>query len=164
VRQIAIIWMTGASASHTKRCYDDAAWTPDGKLIATGKLTDPGLFEIDPATKNVKPIDAKVIAPFQPSVSPDGQTIAFITGGRVWLIGRDGKNLRQLFQDGRSQQRPVFSPDGTKIAAVICNQLANDVTGEVFVIDLKTHEITPLRTNTGLPLVPDTTTRLNWIR
>jgi hypothetical protein len=43
--------------------YDDAAWTPDGKLIATGKLTDPGLFEIDPATKKVTPIDALVSAP-----------------------------------------------------------------------------------------------------
>lgn len=143
--------------------YDDATWTPDGKLIATGKLTDPGLFEIDPATKKVTPIDAQVSAPFQPSVSPDGKTIAFVTGSRIWLIDRDGKNLRQLFKDGRSQQRPVFSPDSTKVAAVICNQLANDLTGEVFVIDLETQEITPLRTSTGSSLLPDTTTRLNWV-
>jgi DNA-binding beta-propeller fold protein YncE len=115
--------------------YDDAAWTPDGKLVVTGKLTDPGLFEIDPATKKVTPIDAQVSTPLQPSVSPDGKTIAFVTGSRIWLIDRDGKNLRQLFKDGRSQQRPALSPDGTKIAAVICNQLANDMTGEVFVID-----------------------------
>lgn len=143
--------------------YDDATWTPDGKLIATGKLTDPGLFEIDPATKKVTPIDARVSAPYQPSVSPDGKTIAFITGNKIFLIDRDGKNLRQLFKDGRTQQRPVFSPDGTKIAAVICNQLANDSTGEVFVIDLKTLEITPLRTSAGSSLLPDTTTRLNWV-
>ena len=81
----------------------------------------------------------------------------------MWLIDRDGKNLRQLFKDGRSQQRPVFSPDGTKVAAVICNQSANDLTGEVFVIDLKTQEITPVRTSTGSSIMPDTTTRLNWI-
>src|SRR5262245_65859661 len=36
--------------------YDDATWTPDGKLIATGKLDDAGLFEIDPTTKRVAPI------------------------------------------------------------------------------------------------------------
>jgi Tol biopolymer transport system component len=143
--------------------YDDATWTPDGKLIATGKLTDPGLFEIDPATKKVTPIDARMNAPYQPSVSPDGKTIAFITGNKVFLIDRDGKNLRQLFKDGRTQQRPVFAPDGTKIAAVICNQLANDSTGEVFVIDLKTLAITPLRTSAGSSLLPDTTTRLNWV-
>ncbi len=143
--------------------YDDATWAPDGMLIATGTLTDPGLFEIDPATKKVRPIDPKIPNPSQPSVSPDGKTIAFVTGSKIWLIDRDGKNLRQLLPDGRSQQRPAFAPDGTKIAAVICNQLANDMTGEVFMIDLKTREITPLRTSTGSSLVPDTSTRLNWV-
>jgi hypothetical protein len=148
----------------TFRGYDDAAWTPDGKLIATGALYDSGLFEIDPATKSVRPIDATVAAPLQPSVSPDGKTIAFVTGNKVWLIDRAGKNLRQLFPDGRTQQRPVFSPDGATVAFIVCNTLASDVTGEVFVIDLKTNELTPLRTSAGASLVPDTTTRLNWVR
>jgi len=89
--------------------------------------------------------------------------IAFITGNKVWLIDRDGKNLRQLFQDGRNQQRPAFSPDGTKVAFIICNQLGVDASGEVFVFDLKANDITPLRTNTGALLVPDTSTKLNWI-
>jgi Tol biopolymer transport system component len=79
------------------------------------------------------------------------------------MIGRDGKNMRQVFQDGRTQQRPVFSPDGTKIAAVICNQLSNEWTGDVFVIDLKTQELTPLRTSAGWSIQPDSTSRLNWI-
>jgi len=144
--------------------YDDAVWTPDGNLIATGALFDPGLFEIDPSTRNVRAVDPSVSSPFQPNVSPDGKTIAFITGERVWLIDRDGKNLRQLYQHGLTQQRPVFSPDSTKIAVVICNTMAYDVTGEVFVIDVTTQEITPLRTNTGSTLVPDPSTRLNWIR
>lgn len=125
--------------------------------------TDPGLFEIDPATKKVTAIDAQIGTPLQPSVSPDGKTIAFVTGNKIWLIDRDGKNLRQLLQDGRNQQRPVFSPDGTKIAFIVCNQLAVDASGEVFVIDLKTQEITLLRTSAGSSLVPDTSTRLNWI-
>jgi WD40 repeat protein len=143
--------------------YDDATWTPGGMVIATGKLTDPGLFEIDPATKKVRPIDPKIPSPSQPSVSPDGKTIAFLTGDKVWLINRDGKNLRQLYPHGMKQQRPVFSPDGTAIAAVLCNQLGNDLTGEVFVIDMKTREVTVLRMSTGSSLVPDTSTRLNWI-
>jgi WD40 repeat protein len=143
--------------------YDDATWTPDGKIIATGKLNDPGLFELDPATKNVRAIDAQLGAPFQPSVSPDGKTIAFVTGEKIWLIDRDGKNLRQLFPHGMAQQRPAFSPDGTKIAAIIVNQLGISDSGEVFVIDIETREITPIRTSAGSSLVPDTSTRLNWI-
>jgi hypothetical protein len=143
--------------------YDDATWTPDGKVIATGTLYEPGLFEIDPTTKAIRPIDAGVATPFQPDVSPDGKTIALVTGDRVWLIDRDGKNLRQLLPHGMKQQRPAFSPDGTRIAAIICNRLGNDSTGDVFVIDIKTQEITQLCTNTGLTLVPDTSTRLNWV-
>jgi tricorn protease len=78
-------------------------------------------------------------------VSRDGKRIALITGGKVWLIDRDGQNLRQLFPHGMTQQRPVFSPDGTKIALIICNTMAYDTTGEVFVIDLETREVTPIR-------------------
>lgn len=143
--------------------YDDAIWTPDGKLIATGALYDPGLFEIDPATRNVRAIAPDLAYPSSPSVSPDGKTIAFITGGKVWLVDRDGQNLRQLFPHGMTQQRPVFSPDGTKVALIICNTMAYDTTGEVFVIDLETREVTPIRTRTGSSLIPDPDTRLNWI-
>jgi hypothetical protein len=144
--------------------YDDATWTPDGKVIATGKLYDAGLFEIDPATKRVRAIDAQIGCPLQPAVSPDGKTIAFVTGNKVWLIDRDGKNLRQLMADGQTQQRPSFSPDGTKVAFIICNQLGLDASGEVFVIDLKTKDLTPVRTSTGASIIPDTMTRLNWVR
>src|SRR5499427_8440282 len=48
--------------------YDDATWTPDGKIIATGKLYDAGLFEIDPTTKGVRPVAPEVASPFQPDV------------------------------------------------------------------------------------------------
>jgi WD40-like Beta Propeller Repeat len=143
--------------------YDDSVWTPDGKLIATGNLYEPGLFELDPATQKVRPIDAAIPTPLQPSVSPDGKTIAFITGNKIWLIDRDGANLRQLFPHTYNQQRPVFSPDGTKIAAVICNQITN-TTGEVFVIDIATKQPSAIRTSTGASLMPDDTSRLNWVQ
>jgi hypothetical protein len=46
---------------------------------------------------------------------------------------------------------------------IVCNTMACDVTGEVFVIDLKTKDASPLRTRTGATLVPDLSKRLNWI-
>jgi Tol biopolymer transport system component len=96
-------------------------------------------------------------------VSADGKTIVFITGGKAWLIDRDGKNLRQVFVDGHNQQRPAFSPDGTKVALIVCNLFAIDGSGEVYVIDVKTGDVTAVRTSTGVSLVPDTSTRLNWV-
>jgi len=145
------------------RGYDDAVWTPEGTLIATGPYNDDGLFEVDPKTMAVKPIDAQVKAPGQVSVSPDGKTIAYITGQKVWLMDRDGKHPRQLFPDGLQQLRPVFSPDGSKVAFVVCNHFPIDFTGEIFVVDLKTKELTPLCTNQGVALIPDVPTRLNWV-
>jgi hypothetical protein len=143
--------------------YDDASWTPDGKVIATAKYNDAGLFEIDPSTKAVRNISPAIGAAYSPSVSADGKTIVFITGGKAWLIDRDGKNLRQVFVDGHNQQRPAFSPDGTKVALIVCNLFAIDGSGEVYVIDVKTGDVTAVRTSTGVSLVPDTSTRLNWV-
>jgi len=143
--------------------YDDAAWTPDGKIIATAKYNEPGLFEIDPATKGVRAIEPAIGPAYAPNVSPDGRTIVFVTGGKAWLVDRDGRNLRQVFMDGHYQQRPAFSPDGTKVALIVCNLFAIDGSGEVFVVDVKSGDVTRVRTSTGASLVPDTTTRLNWV-
>ena len=84
-------------------------------------------------------------------------------GQKVWLIERNGKNLRQLFPHGKDQLRPAFSPDGSKVAIIVCNLLAVTYTGEVFVIDVKSQQVTALRVTTGQALVPDATSRLNWI-
>ncbi len=48
-----------------------------------------------------------------PSWSPQG-TIAFVRGGRLWLVRSDGSGLRRL--TGKQALKPAFSPHGTKIA------------------------------------------------
>jgi Tol biopolymer transport system component len=49
-----------------------------------------------------------------PSVSPDGQLVAFDRGrnNEVWLMNRDGSNARFL----TNGTTPSFSPDGTRLA------------------------------------------------
>jgi serine/threonine protein kinase len=59
------------------------------------------------------------LAVTMPDVSPDGQSIAFATGashGDVFLMRSDGTSLRHLTDDPARDRRPVFSPDGARIA------------------------------------------------
>ena len=59
---------------------------------------------------------------YNPTVSPDGKTIAYVSARdgdwEIYLIDTNGKNERKITSDiGRSIQ-PTFSPDGRYIAFV----------------------------------------------
>ena len=47
-----------------------------------------------------------------PAVSPDGQLIAYVRDGQIWLMRPDGSEQRQLTTGGF---RPVWSPDGRRL-------------------------------------------------
>jgi Tol biopolymer transport system component len=49
------------------------------------------------------------------AASPDGQSIAFTTGGvqeDLFIVNADGTRMRQLTNDAASDRNPVWSPDG----------------------------------------------------
>ena len=48
------------------------------------------------------------------SLSPDGKTVAFDSGGQIYVASVDTGDIKQLTKDGGVS--PCFSPDGTKIA------------------------------------------------
>jgi Tol biopolymer transport system component/C-terminal processing protease CtpA/Prc len=52
----------------------------------------------------------------EPSLSPDGQTIAFSSGGDIWEVPAAGGVARLLVTDAATDGRPLYSPDGTKLA------------------------------------------------
>jgi len=51
-----------------------------------------------------------------PSVSPDGSRIAFTHGGQIWLMPATGGEARSLTSDQFYSHRPVWSPDGQRLA------------------------------------------------
>jgi Tol biopolymer transport system component len=55
-----------------------------------------------------------------PSFSPDGKQIAFTSwrdgNAEIYVMGRDGSNVRRLTNHPAFDNYPVFSPDGTQIA------------------------------------------------
>src|SRR5262249_48377806 len=62
-------------------------------------------------------------ADYEPTVSPDGSQIAFVSyrnfktaDADLWLSNANGGNQRRLTDDVTSESTPAWSPDGTRIA------------------------------------------------
>jgi Tol biopolymer transport system component/C-terminal processing protease CtpA/Prc len=69
----------------------------------------------------------------EPSLSPDGREIAFVSGGDIWSVPVDGGAARLLVSHPATESRPLFSPDGKKLA------FGSTRTGgvDIYVLDLE---------------------------
>ncbi len=52
----------------------------------------------------------------EPSLSPDGAEIAFVSGGDIWTAPANGGTASLLITDPATEGRPLFSPDGRELA------------------------------------------------
>ena len=50
----------------------------------------------------------------EPGISPDGATIAFVSGGDIWAVPARGGDARLLVSHPATESRPLFSPDGKR--------------------------------------------------
>jgi tricorn protease len=53
---------------------------------------------------------------YEPSFSPDGREIAFVSGGQIWTVPSAGGEARLLVADSATKSRPIYSPDGKSLA------------------------------------------------
>ena len=67
----------------------------------------------------------------QPGVNPDGSEIAFAADGAIWIVPATGGAARLLVADSATDSRPLFSPDGKRLA------FESDKTGngDIYVLD-----------------------------
>ncbi|MGH8190863.1 MAG: S41 family peptidase [Rhodanobacteraceae bacterium] len=74
----------------------------------------------------------------QPAISPDGRTIAFVSGGAIWEVPTAGGAAHLMVADKGADSRPLFSPQGDQLAFV------SDATGDgdIYVLDIASGTLT----------------------
>lgn len=82
---------------------------------------------------------------YEPGISPDGDQIAFVSGGDIWTVPAEGGQARILVAHSAHESRPLFSPDGTTLAFNSNRHGGLDI----FLMDLATGEVRRLTHDSG---------------
>lgn len=76
----------------------------------------------------------------QPSLSPDGAEVAFVSGGDIWAVPSNGGVARLLVSHEATESRPLYSPDGRRLAFVSDRGGSDDL----YVLELASGAVTRL--------------------
>ena len=85
----------------------------------------------------------------EPGISPDGSTFAFVSGGDIWEVPARGGDARLLVSHPATESRPLFSPDGKRLAFSSSRTGA----GDVYVLSLTTGDLARLTFDDAAELV-----------
>lgn len=82
---------------------------------------------------------------YEPGISPDGSEIAFVHGGDIWSVPATGGQARLLVAHDADESRPLFSPDGARLAFVSDREGSQDI----YVLELTSGEVRRLTFGDG---------------
>jgi Tol biopolymer transport system component len=81
----------------------------------------------------------------EPSLSPDRKEIAFVSAGDIWTVSAEGGTAHLLVSHSATEARPLYSPDGKKLAFA-SNRTGN---GDIYILDLTSGEVRRLTFDDG---------------
>ena len=73
----------------------------------------------------------------EPAISPDHREIAFVAGGDIWTVPAAGGEARLLVSHPAYDSRPLYSPDGTRLA-FMSTRTGN---GDIYLLTLATGQL-----------------------
>jgi tricorn protease len=94
-----------------------------------------------------------------PSVSPDGSEIAFTSGGDIWTVAANGGDAHLLVSHPATESRPLYSPDGRKLAFV-STRTGN---GDIYLLTLDTGDLKRLTFDDSADLLDSWSADGRWI-
>jgi tricorn protease len=95
----------------------------------------------------------------EPGISPDGSTIAFVSGGDIWEVPARGGDARLLVSHPANESRPLFSPDGKRLAFTSTRTGG----GDVYVLTIASGELSRLTFDDANELVTGWSPDSAWV-
>ncbi len=86
---------------------------------------------------NARNVAASTPALAEPSLSPDHREIAFVSGGDIWTVASTGGDAHLLISHPAAESRPMWSPDGTRLAFVS----TRSGNGDIYVLTLASGDL-----------------------
>lgn len=94
-----------------------------------------------------------------PALSPDGSEIAFASGGDIWTVAANGGDAHLLVSHPATESRPLYSPDGRKLA-FLSTRTGN---GDIYVLTLDTGDLKRLTFDDAADLLDSWSADGRWI-
>lgn len=92
------------------------SWAPDGSLYVQGwTRNNNGIYKVSSDFKTITKIDEDLSGAINPSVSPNGETIAYVVNDQLWTMDIDGQNPLQHYVQSATFYTPTWSPDSKYI-------------------------------------------------
>jgi Tol biopolymer transport system component len=82
----------------------------------------------------------------EPGISPEGSEIAVVSGGDIWTVPARGGEARLLVSHPANESRPLYSPDGARLAFIS----ERSGGGDIFVLTIATGIVKQLTFDDGL--------------
>ena len=120
--ELAFNYSVDDTPTFTVREIRDAVPSPDGAQLAFTALDQ--LYVMDYLNGTPRRLTEAEMVEAQPTWSPDGQWIAFVTwsdddGGHLYKVRANGQGQpQQLSTTSAIYQQPAWSPDGQRVAAI----------------------------------------------